>query len=52
MLQEGTTQGNQLAMPIYRVVVVSLIRMLNGCSTKVWYADHLAAAGKIAQMRQ
>ena len=50
MSQEGTTQGDPLAMPMYGVAVVPLIRRLDGCCTQVWYADDSAAAGKITQV--
>ena len=45
--QEGTTQGDPLAMPMYALATIPLIKKLEGDSTQVWYADDAAAAGKI-----
>ena len=52
--QEGTTQGDPLAMPIYALATVPLIRELStfAMTRQVWYADDSAAAGKISHIRQ
>ena len=49
--QEGTTQGDPLAMPMYGLATIPLIRRLNGLCKQVWYADDSAAIGKIEQLR-
>ena len=48
--QEGTTQGDPLAMPMYGLVAIPLIRGLGGACKQVWYADDSAAVGKIHQL--
>ena len=49
--QEGTTQGDPLAMPMYALATIPLIKKLKGNSTQIWYADDAAATGKIADLR-
>ena len=49
--QEGTTQGDPLAMPMYALATIPLIKRLDGNCMQVWYADDAAAAGKIAALR-
>ena len=51
--QEGTTQGDPLAMPIYALATVPLIRELSSTSDakQVWYANDSAAFGKISSIR-
>ena len=51
---EGTTQGDPLAMPMYALAVVPLIRQLKvkvPDASQVWYADDAAAAGKLTSLR-
>ena len=46
--EEGTTQGDPLAMPMYALAVVPLICQLKvkvPDASQVWYADDAAAAG-------
>ena len=50
--QEGTTQGDPLAMAMYGLATIPLIRRLDGLCTQVWYADDSAAIGKLAQLRE
>ena len=50
--QEGTTQGDPLAMAMYGLATIPLIRRLDGLCTQVWYADDSAAAGRLAQLRE
>ena len=50
--QEGTTQGDPLAMPMYALATIPLIKHLEGENTQVWYADDAAAAGKISSLRE
>ena len=53
--REGTTQGDPLAMPMYILATIPLIKRklcqnLNDVS-QVWYADDASAAGKILGLR-
>ena len=48
--QEGTTQGDPLAMPMYALATIPLIKKLTDCK-QVWYADDSAAIGEIVQLR-
>ena len=45
--QEGTTQGDPLAMPLYALTTVPLIQKLSSSSQVIqtWYADDTSAAG-------
>ena len=55
MLQsvEVTTQGDPLAMPLYALTTVPLIRKLSFVSPikQVWYADDATAAGSLIHLR-
>ena len=41
--QEGTTQGDPMAMPMYAVATLPLIKRLPKSTTQVWYADDASA---------
>ena len=45
--EEGTTQGDHLAMPFYALATVPLIKKLVAPVTQVWYADDAAARGTL-----
>ena len=47
--QEGTTQGYPMAMAMYAVGIIPLIRKV---SCEVWYADDATAAGQLKSLRQ
>ena len=49
--EEGTTQGNPLAMPFYALATVPLTWKLSAPVTQVWYADVAAVWGKISALR-
>ena len=49
--EEGTTQGDPLAMPFYALSTVPLINKLPSAKN-VWYADDAAAVGKINDIRK
>ena len=49
--EEGTTQGDPLAMPMYAVDTVPLIKRLNSQVCQVWYADDATASGTIEDLR-
>ena len=52
--QEGSTQGDPLAMPYYALATVPLIKILSSHSNirQVWYADDSVALGKISEVCQ
>ena len=53
--REGTAQGDPLAMPMYALATIPLIRNLkNSVSdiSQVWYADDASGAGKITRLRE
>jgi hypothetical protein len=52
--EEGTTQGDPLAMPMYALATIPLIRNLKcnvGDVSQVWYADDASGAGKVNRLR-
>ena len=51
--EEGTTQGDPLAMPMYALATVPLINRLNVATDlkQVWYADDAAASGSLSSLR-
>ena len=48
--QEGTIQGDPLAMPMYGLATIPLIRRLDGLCKQIWYADNSAAIGTVEQL--
>ena len=50
--KEGTTQGDPLAMPIYALATIPLIKYLSSTSStmQVWYADDAAASGSLTSL--
>ena len=49
--QEGTTQGDPLAMPMYAMATLPLIERLPQSATQVWYADDASALGSLSDLR-
>ena len=50
--QEGTTQGDPLAMAMYALALVPMITLLSNILKQVWpYADDAAAAGHLTDLR-
>ena len=49
--QEGITQGDPLAMPMYALATVPLIKGLTSTVKQTWYTDDAAATGKIASLQ-
>lgn len=49
--QEGITQGDPLAMPMYALATVPLIQRLTSSVKQTWYADDAAAFGRLTQLR-
>ncbi len=50
--QEGTTQGDPLAMAMYALGTLPLISKLHQLAKQVWYADDAMAGGKLLQLRE
>lgn len=50
--QEGTTQGDPLAMPFYALSMMPLIQQIHGIATQAWYADDAQACGNLFSLRQ
>ena len=48
---EGTTQGDPLAMAMYGLAVIPLIKKLAGQAKQVWFADDATGGGKLQQLR-
>ena len=46
----GTTLGDPLAMPMYTIATVPLIRSLDRSVNQVWYADDATGVGKISDL--
>ena len=49
--QEGTTQGDPLAMPMYAISLVPEIQHLRGTAKQLWYADDAAVGGYLCQLK-
>ena len=51
--EEGTTQGDPLAMPMYALATIPLINRLSDSSNvvQVWYADDATASGSLSSLR-
>ena len=52
--EEGTTQGDPLAMPMYAMATIPLINLLDKYVDlkQVWYADDATATGSLHSIRQ
>ena len=50
--REGTTQGDPLAMAMYGLAVIPLIKKLASEAKQVWYADDATGGGKLQQLRR
>ena len=48
---EGTTQGDPLAMAMYAISTMPLIRRLIQSIQQVWYADNATAGGRLHPLR-
>ena len=48
--QEGTTQGDPLAMAIYAIGTLPLIQELQGDVPQSWYADAASAGGTLRSL--
>ncbi len=49
--REGTTQGDPLAMLMYAIATIPLIKRLPKSVTQIWYADDATALGTITGLR-
>jgi len=50
--QEGTTQGDPLAMPMHALTTIPLIKRVSGNVTQVWYADDTSGVGSVNHLRE
>lgn len=50
--QEGTTQGDPLAMPMYALATIPLMKKLQSTFHLTWYADDLAGVERITALRR
>ena len=48
---QSNTQGDPLAMAMYSVAIMPLIKQLNGMVKQIWYADNASAGGRITDLR-
>ena len=48
--EEGTTQGDPLAMPMYAIALVPLIHYLANNVNQVWYVDDVCACGRLLDL--
>ena len=48
--QEGTTQGDPLAMPMFAVATIPLIKRIADSVTQVWYANDASSLGSVADI--
>ena len=51
---EGTTQGHPLAMPMYALATIPLIKNLKTVvpeGNQIWYADDASGSGEISKLR-
>ena len=44
-------QGDPLAMPMYAIGIIPVIRQMMGMARQVWYADDAAAGGSLLQLK-
>ena len=49
--QVGTTHGDPLAMPMYAIAIIPLVRQLLPIVNQAWYADDATAAGSLTSLR-
>jgi len=52
MPEEGTTQGDPLAMPLYALATIPLMQQLPSGAEQVWYADDACACGKLVALHK
>ena len=50
--KEETTQGDPLAMGMYALGILPLIRKLDHLAKQVWFADDASTSGKLYQLRE
>ena len=49
--QEGTTQGDPLAMSMYAIATLPMIHRIREGVTQSWYADDASASGTLPRLR-
>ena len=50
--QEGTTQGDPMAMSMYAMATLPLIKRLPKSTTQVWYTDDASVLGTITNLQE
>jgi len=50
MSEEGTTQGDPMAMPMYTLATIPLLKQLPSDVEQVWYADNACACGRLSRL--
>ena len=50
--REGTTQGDPLAMSMYGIAILPLIKKLSNMCKQLWFADDAAAGGEINHLSE
>ena len=50
LCEEGTTQGDPVAMPMYALATLPLINQLTDEVTQTWYADNTGACDSISAL--
>ena len=50
--QEGTTQGDPLAMSMYALATIPLIKRVSGNVTQVWCADDASGVGSLNHLQE
>ena len=50
--KEGTTQGDPMAMPMYALATIPLIKKVAADVKQIWYADDASAGGSVKRVLQ
>ena len=50
--EEGTTQDDPLAIPMYAIAMIPLLRHITDIVTQVWYADDACTCGRLSSLCQ
>ena len=53
--EEGTTQGDALAMPVYALATIPLIHQLRSKvsdTVQIWYAEDVVTASKLSSLQK
>ena len=50
LYKEGTTQGDPMAMPMYALATILLIKKVAADMKQIWYADDTSAGGSVKRV--